>query len=126
MHKRKIMVLSIVFFAAVMLWFFWMIYFGPAMQASKAFVRSSPEIIDMVGVVRDIRGGFACCRLKTIGPSGWAKYELSVSGKKGNALVLLSLDKELGSWRVTSAKVRTPSGEIISLTIDGFQGGPSL
>lgn len=118
MNKQKKMVLSIGFFAAVMLWFFWIIFFGPAMQASKAYIRSSPEVIDMVGEIRDIRGGFACCRLKTVGPSGWAKYELNVGGEKGNIVVLLVLDKELGSWRVTSAKARTPSGQIISFSVD--------
>jgi hypothetical protein len=70
-----------------------------AYVASESFLRSSPQVIDVLGSVSAVTLSPFGYSVRYVGARGDASFELSVQGTKETAKVFIELQK-LGVWEV--------------------------
>lgn len=81
-------------------------------QHTKNAIQASPSIKEVVGDIQTVKLAPFGYSVKYSGPQGWANFETDVVGTKGSGTLFVKLEKNLGAWQFTGAKL---NGKDISL-----------
>lgn len=116
--KKKLSIILLTAFV-LFLTFYLIVYFlgtiSEPFKVTKKYVYENLIIESQIGKVISLRLGFLGYSVKYKGPHGKAEFEIIVKGEKGKGIVFTELERELGEWRVKSAKFKSENGEVINI-----------
>jgi hypothetical protein len=84
-------------------------------KIATQFIQQNTDIKEQVGQISKTRLAFWGYSAHYRGPHGWAEFEIVVKGAKGQAVVFMNLERDLGEWTVKAARLRFGSRESINL-----------
>jgi Cytochrome oxidase complex assembly protein 1 len=92
-------------------------------KIAESFIRSNPVVQDELGSVRGVQLELTGNSMSYAGPEGGARYAFDVQGARGNGIVVITLRKHLGEWRIGSAELREADGRIVALPAEAAASG---
>ncbi len=113
-RKKFIRILAItagLLFAAYAVTYYFITQSEP-FEETVVFVSASSLLKENVGEVQKVRLAPFGFSIEVVGGEGSADFECSVVGSKGSAEVRVFLKKESWKWRVVSASLVSPDGNI--------------
>lgn len=86
-----------------------------AYRTAREFVNDNQELINALGPVKKCTLHPLGWQISYSGPNGVADFDLRVTGDKQEGNVFVSLETDLGQWKVVGAKLRLKDGKFIRL-----------
>jgi len=79
------------------------------------YIDTNETISASIGTLKSNYLSFGGYSVRYEGSHGWAEFAIKTSGEKGKGVVFIKLEKELGKWEVSAARLKLESGEFIDV-----------
>lgn len=87
-----------------------------AYSTSESFLRSSPQVVEVLGSVKAVSLSPFGYSIRYAGARGDASFELSVQGEKGMATAFVELQKQ-GVWELKVARLIREGQPVIDIAL---------
>ena len=85
---------------------------------AESYIRLNPVVQEELGRILSINLELSGNNVSYVGREGSARFAFEIDAARSKGVVLVSMKKQLGVWRVSTADLREPSGRIVSLRAD--------
>ena len=93
-------------------WFF--IQRSDAFDVASTNIRNSAEVLAQIGEVQDMDLPLFGYSWRVSGASGWANFNLEVTGSRASANAYIELTRE-GAWRPVVSRLTLQDGTVVDL-----------
>ena len=86
-------------------------------KLARHFICSNAVVTSNLGKNIDAGLAFWGYSITSAGAHGTADFEIGVKGSKGSGKAYVSMEKELGEWKVMQARLRLSDGKFIPIPV---------